>query len=76
MGLETLESIKEYLEYGVSFVILGTKAFQDKDFLNKTLKLYKEKIILGLDMKNGRIALSGWNKLIETNFNKLAENFF
>lgn len=72
-GIRDKESINEYLENGVNYIILGTKAFQDKDFLNKVLDSYGEKIILGLDMKNGKVALSGWKEVIDISFNKLAE---
>lgn len=72
-GIRTHKSIKEYLNEGVNYIILGTKAFQDKAFVSNMTSLYKEQIILGLDMKNDRIALSGWQETIETNIKKLQE---
>lgn len=73
-GIRTHEAIKEYLESGINYVIIGTKAFQDADFLNKALSNFKERIILGLDLKNNKVALSGWNETIDINLNKLLEN--
>ena len=71
-GIRTLETIKEYLDSKISYLILGTKAFQDKDFLNEALDFCKKKIIIGLDLKNNRVALSGWSETIDTDFNKLS----
>ena len=74
-GIRTKETIKQYLDEGVSYIILGTRAFQDKDFLKEVLDLYEEKIILGLDLKNNKIALSGWQETIDINLNNLEESF-
>ena len=73
-GIRTKENIKKYLAEGISYVILGTKAFQDKDFFKEASDLYKNKIILGLDLKNGRVGLSGWQETIEINLNNLSEH--
>ena len=61
-GIRTAESIKNYINEGVKYIVLGTKAFQDKDFLKQIVSKYKEKIIIGLDLKNKEIAVSGWYK--------------
>ncbi len=74
-GIRTKETIEQYLNEGVSYLILGTKAFQDKDFFKEVLKEYGEKIILGLDLKNNKVALSGWQETIEININNLEELF-
>ena len=71
-GIRTLESIKEYLNEGIDYIILGTKAFQDKTFLVKTAGLYTRQIILGLDMKNNRVALSGWQETTDINIKNLS----
>lgn len=70
-GIRTEETIRKYLDGGASYIILGTKAFQDKDFFKHVLGLYGERIILGLDLKNNRVALSGWHQTIEINLNNL-----
>ena len=74
-GIRTMETIRKYLDEEVSYIILGTKAFQDKDFFKEVLSLYDEKIILGLDLKNNKVALSGWQETIEINLNNLEESF-
>ncbi len=73
-GIRTKETISKYLNEGISFIILGTKAFQDKDFYKEVVKEHGEKIILGLDLKNNQIALSGWQETIEINLNNLEEH--
>ena len=73
-GIRTKETISKYLNEGLSFIILGTKAFQDKDFYKEVVKEHGEKIILGLDLKNNQIALSGWQETIEINLNNLEEH--
>lgn len=72
-GIRTLETIKDYLNEGVHYVILGTKAFQDLSFLRGAVDLYNEKIILGLDLKNKRVALSGWQESIDIDICSLKE---
>lgn len=70
-GIRTLESIKEYINEGIKYLILGTKAFQDKEFLDKALEMFGEKIIIGLDMKHNKIALSGWLETKEMDLESL-----
>lgn len=71
-GIRTLKTIKEYLNEGISYIILGTKALKDKVFLDEMLEKYNEKIIVGLDIKNKRLALSGWQETADLDINKLA----
>ena len=59
-GIRTPELAKEYISSGANSVIVGTKA--DKEFLSK---LPKEKVIVALDTKDGKIAVKGWKELKE-----------
>jgi len=61
-GVRTLEVIGQYLELGVAQVILGTKACSDEEFLAEALRAHKEKIAVGVDVKEGRVATEGWLK--------------
>lgn len=72
-GVRTLQVIKNYLDEGISYVVLSTKVFQDEDFFKQVLALYDEKLILGLDLKNKRLALSGWHESIVVDIDKLKE---
>lgn len=59
-GIRNLDTVARYLESGVSRVILGTAAVTDPAFLEKAVKTYGEKIAVGADVKDGRIAIKGW----------------
>ena len=61
-GIRTIEQINELLDFGVDKVVLGTRAIEDKIFLEDVCKKFKNKIVLSIDAKNGLIALSGWTK--------------
>ncbi|MBI2995549.1 MAG: 1-(5-phosphoribosyl)-5-[(5-phosphoribosylamino)methylideneamino]imidazole-4-carboxamide isomerase [Candidatus Melainabacteria bacterium] len=73
-GIRTHESIRNYLNEGVSYLILGTKVLQDKVFLKEVTKSYLEKIIISLDMKNNKIAISGWQETTDTSLSSLASD--
>ncbi len=66
-GIRNLETIKKYLDAGVSRVILGTSAVVDQEFLLNALNLYKDKIAVGVDIKDGYVAIKGWEE--KSNYN-------
>ena len=59
-GIRSMETVKTYLDAGVSRVILGTAAVTDEDFLREALAAYGEKIAVGVDIKDGKVAIKGW----------------
>lgn len=59
-GIRSLETVEKYLSAGVYRVILGTAAITDPDFLKAALAKYGEKIAVGADIKDGRVAIKGW----------------
>ncbi|MCX7000024.1 MAG: 1-(5-phosphoribosyl)-5-[(5-phosphoribosylamino)methylideneamino]imidazole-4-carboxamide isomerase [Candidatus Sumerlaeota bacterium] len=59
-GIRTKTSVTDYLNIGVNYVILGTGAFEDKDFLQSELREHESAIIVGLDARNGLVASHGW----------------
>lgn len=59
-GIRSMERIETYLGLGVDRVILGTAAVHDPALLREALKAFGEKIAVGVDARNGRVALSGW----------------
>ncbi len=61
-GIRNLETIKKYLDVGVKRVILGTSAVVDQEFLLKALNLYGDKISVGVDIKDGYVAIKGWEE--------------
>lgn len=58
-GVRSLAAVEKLLSVGVEKVILGTVALYDKSFLEEAVRLYKEKIIVGIDAKNGFVATRG-----------------
>lgn len=59
-GIRSMETIQRYLDAGASRVILGTAAVTDPDFTALAVQTYGEKIAVGADLKNGKIAIKGW----------------
>lgn len=59
-GIRSIETVKKYIDAGISRVILGTAAICDEDFLKEAVKAYGEKIAVGADVKDGKIAVKGW----------------
>ena len=61
-GIRSLEVIDKYISAGIDRVILGTAAVKDPEFLKKAVSLYGEKIAVGIDIKDGEVAISGWTE--------------
>ncbi|ANB60675.1 1-(5-phosphoribosyl)-5-[(5-phosphoribosylamino)methylideneamino]imidazole-4-carboxamide isomerase [Anoxybacteroides amylolyticum] len=59
-GIRTEEDVAYYLENGVARVILGSAAIANPPFVKKMLSLYGERIVIGIDAKNGFVATEGW----------------
>ncbi len=59
-GIRSMETVEKYLENGVDRVILGTAAVNDPDFLKAAVTKYGEKIAVGVDIKDGFVAIKGW----------------
>lgn len=62
-GIRSEEVIKKYIEAGVFRVILGTIAIKNPDFTKEMIKKYKEKIAIGVDIKDGFVAIHGWTEV-------------
>ena len=61
-GIRNIDSIKKYIDVGVEKVILGSAAIKDKNFLKEACEKFPNKIALGLDAKDGYLAVSGWKE--------------
>jgi len=59
-GVRKFDTIKALLDAGTARVILGTKAVSEESFLKKVYKAFKDKIIVGIDTKNGAVMTEGW----------------
>ncbi|RBW71200.1 1-(5-phosphoribosyl)-5-[(5-phosphoribosylamino)methylideneamino]imidazole-4-carboxamide isomerase [Bacillus taeanensis] len=71
-GIRNEEDVAFYLEKGVDRVILGSSAISDPDFVKKMLKQYGEKIAIGIDARDGYVAVEGWLKTSEVTAEELA----
>lgn len=59
-GIRNLETVEKYLSIGVDRVILGTAAVTNRQFLVDAIERYGEKIAVGVDIKDGMVAIKGW----------------
>lgn len=64
-GIRSMDVIEKYIDAGVSRVILGTAAVNDEDFLKAALSSYGEKVAVGVDIKDGYVAIKGWTEKSE-----------
>ena len=61
-GIRSMAVIDKYLQAGLDRVILGTAAVTDEDLLKTALAKYGKKIAVGIDIKDGKVAIKGWTK--------------
>ena len=61
-GIRSMAVIEEYLNAGVSRVVLGTAAVNDPQLLDEAVRHFGEKIAVGVDIKNGYVAIKGWTE--------------
>lgn len=64
-GIRTQSDVAAYVEAGIDRVILGTVAVQDPDFIRSLPDFYREKVAVGVDVKDGRVAVKGWTETSE-----------
>jgi len=65
-GIRTIEMVRRYLGAGVTRVVLGTAALTDRSFLEKACLEFPLQILLGLDARDGKVAVKGWTAVSET----------
>lgn len=65
-GIRSLDMIEQYLQAGVSQVILGTRAVEEPPFLEEAASNFPGQVILGLDARNGQVATDGWDVTSDT----------
>ena len=67
LGKRNKERVKELLDLGVNRVILGSVAIKNKELLKDLVKEYKEKIVVSIDAKDGKVAIEGWEEVSDVN---------
>lgn len=65
-GIRTIHTVRRYLTAGVFRVVLGTAALTDRAFLEQACKEFPRRILLGLDAKDGKVAVKGWTAVSDT----------
>jgi phosphoribosylformimino-5-aminoimidazole carboxamide ribotide isomerase len=74
-GIRNEDTIQSYLDAGVSYVIIGTRAVTTPHFVSDVCLEFPGHIIVGLDAKNGKLATDGWSKLSHHDANDMAHRF-
>ena len=61
-GIRNMETVEKYLSVGVDRVIIGTAAVTDRAFLLEAVAKYPDRIAVGIDIKDGYVAIKGWTE--------------
>ena len=72
-GIRDEASVAKYLDAGIDRVTLGTAAVKDRDFLKAAVSAHGEKIAVGIDVRDGFVAVKGWTELSEYRLDEFAE---
>ncbi|TCS72906.1 1-(5-phosphoribosyl)-5-[(5-phosphoribosylamino)methylideneamino] imidazole-4-carboxamide isomerase [Sulfuritortus calidifontis] len=74
-GIRDLETIERYLDDGITYVIIGSAAVKTPGFLHDACNAFPGHIIVGLDAKDGKVAVDGWSKVTHHDVIDLAQKF-
>ncbi len=74
-GIRDLDTIENYIDAGVGFVVIGTAAVKNPGFLSDACYAFPGHIIAGLDAKEGKVAVEGWSKMTGHDVIDLAKKF-
>ena len=74
-GIRDEDTVQLYLDAGVQYVIIGTKAVSAPHFINDLCLEFPGHIIVGLDAKDGKVAIDGWSKLSNHDVIDMAQHF-
>ena len=74
-GIRNENTIKRFLDFGVKRVIIGTEAIQNPDLVKDACKVFPDQIVVGIDARNGFVAIDGWTKTTKVKAVHLAKQF-
>jgi phosphoribosylformimino-5-aminoimidazole carboxamide ribotide isomerase len=74
-GIRDMNTVETYLNMGVQWVILGTMALRDRPFVAQACRTFNERIILGIDAKDGEIAVQGWTEQTSASVMETAKSY-
>ena len=72
-GVRNMECVEKYLDNGVNRVIIGTSALSNPDFVKDAVAKYGDRIVVGIDAKDGMVAVNGWEEVSTTSAIDLAK---
>lgn len=74
-GIRSLDTIEHYLNAGMRYVIIGTQAVKEPEFVAEACRLFAGHVIVGLDARDGRVATDGWAAVSDIEVTELARRF-
>jgi len=74
-GIRTVETVEAYLAAGVNFVIIGTQAVRKPEFVTELCAEFPGNVIIGIDARNGMVAVQGWAEDSDQSVEHLAQRF-
>lgn len=74
-GIRTMKTVESYLDAGVEYAIIGTKAVEEPEFVSELCKEFPGHIIVGLDALDGNVAIKGWAEVCDVDLFDLSKRF-
>ncbi len=74
-GIRSIDTVEAYLEAGVKFVIIGTMAVKRPEFVTQLCSEFPGNVIVGIDARNGKVAVHGWAEESDHSAKDLAKRF-
>ena len=74
-GIRDIETIRMYMDQGVSRVVIGTEAIKNPDLVKNACREFPNRIVVGIDAKGGKVAIEGWTQTTEVTAVDLALQF-
>lgn len=74
-GIRNMDTVDYYLSNGIERVILGSAAIKNPQFVKEAVQKYGDRIVVGIDAKNGKVAAEGWMDDSEVDYLKLASRW-
>jgi phosphoribosylformimino-5-aminoimidazole carboxamide ribotide isomerase len=74
-GIRNEETVQQYLEMGVKRVIIGTGAIKKPAFVKRVCRAHPQQVVVGIDARNGKVAIDGWTQTTQVDAIDLAREF-
>jgi len=74
-GIRDIETVRMYMQQGVSRVVIGTEAIKNPDLVKTACREFPDRIVVGIDAMGGKVAIEGWTKTTEVTAVELAKQF-